>query len=127
MKPYKPEGYNSVSPYFIVDDAQKFIDLLKHIFNATEKRRYEMPDGSIMHAEMQIDDSIIMLGGSSEKYPANKILLHVYVSNVDETFKKAMTHGCKSIEEPKQREGDPDRRGTFEDFAGNTWSIGMQL
>lgn len=127
MKPYKPEGYSSVSPYFIVDDAQKLIDMIKYIFNGTEKRRYEMPDGSIMHAEVQLDDSIIMLGSSSEKYPANSVLLHVYVSNVDAIFEKAIQYGCTPVEKPKEQEGDPDRRGTFQDFAGNTWSIGTQL
>ena len=68
-KQFKPRGYNSVSPYFIVKGGQKFIDLMKQIFNAKELRRYDMPDGSIMHAEIQIDDSVIMIGDSSEKFP----------------------------------------------------------
>jgi uncharacterized glyoxalase superfamily protein PhnB len=58
-KEYKPTGYNSVSPYLVVKGAQKLIDLLKQIFNAKELRRYDMPDGTIMHAEVQIDDSVI--------------------------------------------------------------------
>ncbi|HYG51708.1 MAG TPA: VOC family protein, partial [Flavobacteriales bacterium] len=62
---FKPNGYNSVSPYFIVKGAQKFIDLMNVIFDAKELRRYDMPDGSIMHAELQIDDSVIMLGDAS--------------------------------------------------------------
>jgi uncharacterized glyoxalase superfamily protein PhnB len=57
-KAFKPAGYNSVSPYFIVNGAQKFIDLMKKIFDAKELRRYDMPDGTIMHAEIQIDDSV---------------------------------------------------------------------
>ncbi len=126
-KHFKPISYNSVSPYFIVDDAQKLIDMLKHIFNASEKRRYEMPNGKIMHVEVAVDDSIIMMGDSSEQFPANKLLLHVYVENVDDTFNKAISYGCESVEAPKQRDGDPDRRGTFKDFAGNIWSIGTQL
>jgi PhnB protein len=124
---FKPAGYNSVSPYFIVNGAQKFIDLMKVIFNAKELRRYEMPDGTIMHAEIQIDDSVIMLGDASEKYPAVPIVMHVYVHNVDQVFQKAIEAGCEIIEEPKEREGDPDRRATFKDFAGNMWSVGTQL
>lgn len=126
-KEFKPAGYNSVSPYFIVDGAQKLMDLLNKLFNAKELRRYIMPDGTIMHAEMQIDDSVIMLGNSSEQYPPITLVMHVYVPNVDEIFEKAIKLGCVSMEAPKQREGDPDRRGTFKDFAGNTWSIGTQL
>jgi PhnB protein len=71
-KPFRPTGYNSVSPYFIVKGAKKFMDLMKEIFNAKELRRYVMPDGTIMHAEMQIDDSVIMLGDASEKFPPVK-------------------------------------------------------
>lgn len=124
---FKPTGYNSVSPYFIVNGAQKFIDLMVEIFGAKELRRYDMPDGTIMHAEVQIDDSVIMIGDSSDKFPPNSTVIHVYVSNVDETFDKAVKAGCETIEPPKERDGDPDRRATFKDFAGNMWSVGTQL
>ncbi len=126
-KQFKPTNYNSVSPYFIVNGAQKLIDMLRQVFNATEKRRYDGPDGTIMHVEVQVDDSIIMIGDSSEQYPPNQLLIHVYVPNVDDTFRTAINYGCESVEEPKQREGDPDRRGSFKDFAGNIWSIGTQF
>lgn len=86
-----------------------------------------MPDGTIMHAEIKIDDSVIMLGDASEDFPPNKHLIHVYVANVDETFQRAIELGCVSKEGPTQRGGDPDRRGTFHDFAGNIWSVASQL
>jgi PhnB protein len=124
---FKPAGYNSVSPYFIVKGAQKFIDLMKQVFDAKELRQYNMPDGSIMHAEIEIDDSVIMLGESSDKFPAIPLVMHVYVPNVDETFEKAIRAGCEIVEKPKERTGDPDRRATFKDFAGNMWSVGTQL
>lgn len=124
---FKPEGYNSVSPYFIVDGAQKLVDLLKEIFDAVELRRYELPDGKIMHMEIRIDDSVIMLADATDKYPANTTIMHVYVSNVDEVFQKAIHLGCVSVDEPKENNGDPDRRGTFKDFAGNMWSVGQQI
>ena len=125
-KQFKPTGYNSVSPYFIVDGAQQLINMLAKIFDAKELRRYEMPNGEIMHVEVKIDDSVIMIADSSEEYPANKFLMHVYVQNVDEVFNKAISLGCESVELPTQKEGDPDRRGSFKDFAGNTWAIGTQ-
>jgi len=125
-KNFKPMRYNSVSPYFIVDGAQKFVDLLKEIFDSKELRRYETTDGKIKHTEIQIDDSVIMLSDSSEKYPPVPIVMHVYVPNVDEVFERAIDAGCEIIEQPKQRDEDTDRRGTFKDFAGNMWSIGTQ-
>jgi PhnB protein len=126
-KAFKPTGYNSLSPYFIVAGAQQLIDLLKEIFNAKELRRFERPDNTIMHAEIQIDDSVIMLGDSSNDFPPIQLVVHVYVPDVDETFEKAIKAGCEIVEQPKQREGDPDRRATFKDFAGNMWSVGTQL
>lgn len=126
-KEFKPKGYNSVSPYFIVDGADRFIDLMKEIFDAKVLREYRMDDGSIMHAEIQIDDSVIMLGNSSKEFPPTSLVMHVYVADVDQIFQRAMDAGCEAIEQPKEKEGDPDRRGSFKDFAGNWWSVGMQV
>lgn len=123
---FKPSGYNSVSPYFIVDDAERFIDLVKTIFDARVLRRYELPSGKIMHAEMRIDDSVIMMADATEKYPPATVVMHVYVPDVDTVFQKAVDAGCEVIEHPKIQEGDPDRRGTFRDFAGNMWSVSTQ-
>ncbi len=124
--PYKPQGYNSVSPYLIVDGAQKLIDLLQGIFNVRELRRYNNPDDTIMHAELQLDDSILMLADASSTFPANQFLLHVYVPDVITTFQKAIALGCIVDQEPEQKEGDPDVRGSFQDFAGNIWAVGTQ-
>ncbi len=124
---FKPAAYNSLSPYFIINGAQKLIDLLKEIFRATELRRFDNPDGTIMHAELRIDDSVVMLADSSKTYPANHVLVHVYVPDARKTFQKAIALGCKVIEEPVNKEGDPDIRGMFEDFAGNVWAVGTQI
>ncbi|HLO55185.1 MAG TPA: VOC family protein [Saprospiraceae bacterium] len=124
---FKPNGYNSASPYFIVDEAQKLIDFLVYVFDAIQLRRYDRNDGSIMHAEIKIDDSVIMLSNASKEYPAMRLVMHVYVPNVDEIFEKAVSAGCEIIDKPKTREGDPDKRGTFKDFAGNMWSVATQV
>ena len=124
---FKPTNYNSLSPYFIVKEAQKFIDLLQHVFGAEELRKYKNSDGSIMHAEMKIDDSILMLGEASEKYPPIQQLVHLYVTDAKEIYDRALVAGCVSVEPPKTQDGDSDIRATFKDFAGNTWSVGTQL
>lgn len=126
-KPFKPENYNSVSPYFVVDDCRKMITLLKGIFDAEELRKYENTDGSIMHVELRIDDSVIMLADSSEAYPANNLLVHVYVQDVHKVFRKAVELGCQVVEEPVNKPGDPDVRGSFKDFQENMWAVGMQV
>lgn len=123
---FKPKDYNSLSPYLIVDGAQKLADLLKKIFDARELRKYENADKTIMHMELKLDDSVIMLADSSSKYPANTTLLHVYVPDVFKTFQSAVDNDCKVIERPVNKEGDPDTRGTFMDFAGNHWSVSTQ-
>ena len=125
-KQYKPPGYNSLSPYLIVNGAQEMINLLKGIFEATELRRYNNPDGTIMHAEIRIDDSVVMIADSSSEYPPNELLLHVYVPDVHKTFYKAIELGCVPIEQPLNKQGDPDTRGSFKDFSGNIWAVGTQ-
>lgn len=122
---FKPEGYTSVSPYFVINGAHTFIDLMMQIFDAKLLRRYD-GDGRVMHAELQIDDSVIMLSDATEKWPQIAIFMHVYVSDVDAVYAKAIGAGCENIEAPKEQAGDPDRRATFRDFAGNVWSVGTQ-
>ena len=124
---YKPSAYNSVSPYLVVQEAQRMVDFLKDLFGATVLRRYDHPDGTVLHLEVRLDDSVIMIADSNEKYPPNQHLLHVYVPDVDATFEKALQLGCTEIQKPKEQEGDPDRRGIFQDFSGNTWAIGTQV
>lgn len=121
---YKPPNYNSASPYFIVNGAQKLIDFLVQVFDAVELRRYDNPDGTIMHAEFKVDDTVLMLGEASEIFPAVSMVMHVYVPDVDSSFHRAINAGCTIIEKPTQKENDPDKRATFKDFAGNIWSVG---
>lgn len=125
-KNYKPAGYNSVSPYLVVNGAQRMIDLLQGIFGAEELRRYDNPDGTVMHAEVRIDDSVIMLGDAGDQFPPNQLLIHVYVPDVHKAFEKAIKLGCESLQRPVNKEGDPDTRGMFKDFNGNMWAIGTQ-
>ena len=124
---YKPDNYNSLSPYIIIDEAQRFVDLVKKIFGATELRRFEDENGKILHAELKLDDTVIMIGNSTSQYPANTTMLHIYVPDVFTTFKTAIDNGCTIIEEPVNKPGDPDTRGSFMDFAGNYWAVGTQM
>jgi uncharacterized glyoxalase superfamily protein PhnB len=124
---WKPAEYSSVSPYLMVRNAQDVIDFLKRALGATELRRFDMPDGTVMHAEVRIDDSVIMLAEGGDAYPAFPAWLHVYVRDVDATYERALELGAEPVQEPRQREGDPDRRGGVKDPAGNVWWVSTQL
>ncbi len=127
MKPYKPDSYNSLSPYLMVDNAQKLVDLLIVIFDAKTLRRFEHKNGKIAHIELLLDDTIIMISDSTENYGANKTMIHIYVPDVFKTFDLAIEKGCEIIEKPINNEGDPDTRGSFYDFAGNYWAVSTQM
>jgi uncharacterized glyoxalase superfamily protein PhnB len=123
---WKPKQYTSVSPYLVVAGAQKVIDFAQATFGATQLRRYDNPDGTIMHAEFRIDDSVVMIGDAGSAWPPIASLLHVYVEDVDAVFARALKAGGTEVEAPKTREGDPDKRGTVKDPCGNLWSISTQ-
>jgi len=125
-RPYKPEGYPSVSAYVMVDGAQRVIDFLKKTFDATELRRYDSPDGTILHAEVRIDDTVVMLSDGGGQFPAFPVWLHVYVPDVDATYRRALEAGGVSVQEPVRKD-DPDRRGGVKDPSGNTWWISTQM
>lgn len=124
---YKPENYTSLSPYLIVNGAQRLADLLTIIFNGKELRKYNRPDGSVMHLEILIDDTVLMISDATADYPGQKTMLHLYVPDVMATFKLAIENGCELIEEPVNKNGDPDKRGAFYDFAGNYWAVSTQI
>lgn len=123
---YKPENYASVSAYLMVDGAQKLIDFLLAAFDAKVMRRYDNSDGTLMHGEVQIDDTIVMLSDRSEAYPAFPVWMHVYVPDVDATYQKALAAGGESVQAPLQKD-DPDRRAGVKDPTGNTWWIATQM
>ncbi|WP_338378671.1 VOC family protein [uncultured Flavobacterium sp.] len=123
---YKPQNYNSLSPYLIVDDADKLVKQLLLIFEAKQLRRYDHENGRIAHVELQLDDSVLMISNSTANYPAHTTMLHFYVPDVFKTFDLAIKNGCELIEKPINKGDDPDTRGSFYDLAGNYWSISTQ-
>lgn len=124
---WKPEGYTSLSPYLITRNAEAVIRFLEAVLGAERLRRFEMPDGSIMHAEVRIDDTVVMMGEAGDAWPAVPSHLHVYVPDVDRTYALALENGGDEVQAPAQREGDADRRGGVMDPGGNTWWFATQL
>ncbi|GJM42516.1 MAG: extradiol dioxygenase [Ardenticatenaceae bacterium] len=123
---YKPDGYNSVTPYLIVDGADGTIDFLIQTFDAVQLRRFNNEEGKIMHAEVLIDDSIIMLADKAEEWPPTPSYVHIYVPDVDATYQRALNAGAESVQAPVQKD-DPDKRGGVKDTGGTTWWISTQV
>jgi len=67
-----------------------------------------------------------MISNSTDSYPANKTMLHIYVPDVFKTFNLAVDNGCEIIEQPINKTGDPDTRGSFYDCSGNYWAVSTQ-
>jgi PhnB protein len=80
-----------------------------------------------MHAEVHIDETIVMITDGAEDDPAFPIWVHVYVPDVDASYRRALAAGGPCVHEPDRREGDPDRRGGVKEPAGDTRWIATQL
>jgi PhnB protein len=123
---HKPEGYTSVSPYLIVDGAERTIEFLVHVFGAVELRRFPDDAGRLRHAEVRIDDTVVMLADSIEGWPAVPSHVHIYVPDVDAVYQRALAAGATSAQEPVKKD-DADKRGGVKDAGGTTWWIATKV
>jgi PhnB protein len=123
-----PEGYHSITPYLGIHKAAEAIDFYKKAFGATEVMRLAMPDGGIGHAELRIGDSAIMLGSPCDQGPlsnpdnAVSVGLHLYVTDVDKSFQRALDAGATTVSEVKDQFYG-DRSGTLKDPYGHLWFL----
>jgi uncharacterized glyoxalase superfamily protein PhnB len=118
-----PEGYHTITPYLTVHDARKVVDFLQHAFGAeTTYQPVKRPDGKIMHVELKIGDSRVMLGEESETAKASSSSLYLYFANVDEMYRKAVAAGGASFMEPMDLFYG-DRCAGVKDPSGNSWMI----
>jgi uncharacterized glyoxalase superfamily protein PhnB len=118
-----PHGYHSITPYLTVRGATKVIEFLKSAFGATLSHdAIKRPDGSIMHAQVLIGDSRIMIAEESEMAKATASTLYLYVADVDSAYRQAVKAGGKTIMEPMDMFYG-DRSGGVKDPSGNSWFI----
>ena len=118
-----PDGYHSVTPYLTVRGAGKVIEFLKQAFGAEIAHEpLKRPDGTIMHAEVKIGDSRVMIAEESEMAKATPSSLYLYVPNVDSVYQQAIKAGGKTIMEPMDMFYG-DRSGAVKDPSGNSWFI----
>lgn len=125
-----PPGFNSVSSYLIVDDAEKAIEFYQKAFSAESSVCMRMPDGTVLHAEVIIGNSTVMLSGENPDWGAQSakslggspISLMIYCESADAMFEQAMAAGCKMVS-PLEDTFWGDRMGKVEDPFGIQWSI----
>ena len=125
-----PDGYHTATPYLIIKGAAKAIELYKKAFDAKELLRFPGPDGTLMHAEIQIGDSPIMMADempamgyrSPQAYGGTPVSLMLYVADVDAVANKAVAAGMKTLK-PVADQFYGDRTGTFEDPFGHVWTL----
>ena len=117
-----PEGYHTVTPFLTVKGAAKLIDFLKEAFGGQEAMRMPTPSGEIMHAEVRIGDSVVMLNDAMGQ-PGSITTLFLYVNDVDAMYKRAVKAGAKSVAEPADMFWG-DRVGRLDDQFGNHYWIG---
>lgn len=125
--PCKPPQYSTVSPYLIVDGASATIEFLQRVFGAVELRRFPGASGKLMHAEVRIDDSVIMLADPAPpEWPPVPSYVHIYVEDVDAIYRRALEAGAVSVQEPLKKD-DEDKRGGVRDSGGTTWWIATRV
>lgn len=122
-----PEGYTSVTPYLVTPDVPKLAEFLKAAFYAEEAfERLTRPDGSVMHTEVRIGGSPIMMGEPMEGFPAMPSMVYIYLADVDAAYQRALAAGAKPVMAPADQFYG-DRNAGVSDPWGNMWWIGTHI
>ena len=121
-----PEGYHTVCPYLTVSDATAELEFLTRAFGARVVENMKGPDGRIMHADVIIGDSHVMMGQAGDGWAPTQAGVHLYVPDCDAVYRAALAAGGSSIFEPAtQFYGD--RQGGVKDVCGNQWWISTHV
>lgn len=121
-----PVGHHTVTPYLMVEDAARQIEFMTRAFGAIERGRFSTPDGRVMHAEVSIGDSIVMLGEASGETKPMPAMLHLSVPDTDAAYASAIAAGAESLREPSNQFYG-DRTGGVVDGEGNQWWISTHV
>ena len=118
----KPAGFGTITPYLVGKDVPRLHAFLQQAFEAEVLASFARPDGSIMHSEVRIGDSILEIGQSENDADVRKSELHLYVADADATYARAMAAGARSLSEPRDQPYG-DREAGVVDPIGNYWYI----
>ncbi|MDF1836244.1 MAG: VOC family protein [Planctomycetota bacterium] len=115
-----PEGYSTLTSYYLVQNVQEYIHFLELAFQAETLECFKRDDGTIMHAEVQIGDSRLMLGGAGDDTGSTKSMQYMYVPDVDLAFAHVMEAGAESLQDPEDQFYGHRTCGLKDPF-GNQW------
>ena len=118
--------YRTVTPYLVVSNADDELAFLKTAFGGTEVLCHRNADNSVMHAEIKIGDSLIMLGQAGGQWKPLRAALYLWVDNVDATYARALASGGKAESEPEDKPYGHRNAGVI-DPSGVTWWIGSPV
>ncbi|HLX64509.1 MAG TPA: VOC family protein [Planctomycetota bacterium] len=121
-----PDGFHTVTPYLLVPDGAKLIEFLKQAFAAKEIICHKTPDGRVMHAQVQIGDSMVMLAEPPPGKPASVACFYLYVPDTDALYNSAMAAGGESLMAPADQFYG-DRNAGVKDAFGNQWWIATHV
>lgn len=122
-----PDKYHTITPYLFVEGVAKLVSFLAHAFEAEEIYRLDRPDGSVMHAEVQIGDSIIMMGEPMDELGPMPGMIYLYVNDCDAVYKRALQAGGTSVMEPTDMYHAGERYGGVQDPSGNIWWVATHI
>ncbi|WP_394777094.1 VOC family protein [Flavobacterium sp.] len=116
-----PSGHQTIMPYLILKGASEFIEFMKKVFDAKDSNKQIRNDGTIMHAEIIINGSTVMVTDETPDWAKQTANLFIYVPNADETYKKALENGATNLMELSDQ--DYGRTCGITDPFGNIWWI----
>ena len=120
------KGFRSLTPYLILDGADNFMEFAKKAFNAEPTFRVPGAQGKVMHAELRVEGEMIEFADSNLEFPPMPSALHLYVSDVDACYARALEAGAKSIAGPTDQEYG-ERSASVADPFGNQWYIAKRF
>lgn len=118
--------YRTVTPYLLVSDADAELAFLKQAFGATEVECHRNADNAVMHAEVRIGDTLVMLGQAGGQWKPREAALYLWVDDVDGTYARALAAGADSESEPEDKPYG-HRNAGVNDRNGITWWIGSPV
>lgn len=121
-----PEGCHAITPYLLVPDAARLIEFLKQAFGGTERARISRPNGTVLHAQVRVGDSLVMIGEPQSPWKPRPCMLYHYVPDVDATYRRAVEAGALSVVEPANMFYG-DRTACVKDVADNFWWIATHM
>jgi len=122
---YLPEGFNTVAPYIVTENAEKLIEFLKSAFGGVETGR-TIREERIANAQIRIGDSTVMIGEAHGNFEATRGSYYLYVENADESMKSALEAGGELVLEVVDMDYQ-DRQGGVKDPSGNIWWVSQRL